>query len=264
MIFFSTTKDIIEPGGNFVKKCEVSFKLNQTYPAPIHIYYEISGFYLNHMKIVNSRNWAQLRGESVSTSTLETECHGMVYNKDLFGNQSKSYTGEPLDPDGILSPCGNFAASMFNDNFTLYTSEKKNLTRVFINETDITYDTDRKITFKQPPNADKTQWVDVTNEHFMIWMHTETFSGFKKIWGRIENDLLPGEYMIHVENIWQTELTDTEKFFVLSSSQGLGSASFFGWCLLKAAFICSCAVVILLITKVTQKNTFDESDLGWD
>lgn len=214
--------------------------------------------------MVNSRNWAQIRGESVSTSNLLRDCKGMVYNKDLFGNQSKSYTNETLDPDGILSPCGKIAASMFNDNFTLYSVEKKNLTKVFINETEISYESDRKISFKQSPEANKTQWIDVTNEHFIVWMQSETFTTFQKIWGRIDKDLPAGEYMIHVENVWQTELTDTTKSFVISSSQGLGSASFFGWSLLKAAFICSCAVVILLITKVTQKNTFDESDLSWE
>jgi hypothetical protein len=264
----STTKDILEPGNlNITKKCEVPFKLNTTYPAPVHVYYEISGYFLNHIELVKSKDFAQLRGEKVSTSTLESSCKGMVYNKDAFGNDTNklvSWNGEPLDPDAPMSPCGKIARNYFHDNYTLYSSVKKVLKRISINETGIADDSDRKISIKRSADSEATQWIDVTNEHFMVWMHMESFPTFKKLWGKIEVDLTPGDYMIHIENSWDVSQNQAEKYFVISSSQGLGSASFFGWCLIKAAFICACSVVILFITKVTQKHTFDESDLTWD
>ena len=42
--------------------------------------------------------------------------------------------------------------------------------------------------YKQNENKDK-QWIDVENEHFIIWMNMELFSDFIKRWGYIDKDL---------------------------------------------------------------------------
>jgi hypothetical protein len=45
-----------------------------------------------------------------------------------------------------------------------------------------------------------TQWFDVTNEHFIVWMQMETFPTFRKLWGKIEEDLLKGTYLLRINN----------------------------------------------------------------
>ena len=37
-------------------------------------------------------------------------------------------------------------------------------------------------------------------EHFIVWMQMESFDNFKKLWGRISEDLNPGNYTVRVKN----------------------------------------------------------------
>jgi hypothetical protein len=65
---------------------------------------------------------------------------------------------------------------------------------VAMNETNISNDYDRKYMFKNSANYNSTQWMDVTNEHFIVWMQMESFPNFGKLYARIDNDLMPGIY----------------------------------------------------------------------
>ena len=38
------------------------------------------------------------------------------------------------------------------------------------------------------------------NEHFIVWMQMETFPNFRKLWGRINQTLDPGNYTIYINN----------------------------------------------------------------
>ena len=51
------------PNGERGLRCETHFVLNQTFSAPVHIYYEIEGYYQNNGLYSKSRVWEQLRGE---------------------------------------------------------------------------------------------------------------------------------------------------------------------------------------------------------
>ena len=33
------------------------------------------------------------------------------------------------------------------------------------------------------------QWLNMTNEHFIVWMRTAGLPKFRKLWGRLESDL---------------------------------------------------------------------------
>ena len=198
-------------------------------------------------------------------SEEESICKSLTYNKDFFLNDTeklKSFTGQPLDPDALLSPCGSKATNFFNDRFKLFSSPAKK--EIFINESDIAYESDKKYTFKRSADYNSTRWIDVTDEHFMVWMNMETFNDFHKKWGRIDQDLESGIYVLHVYNTWPVANIETKKYFMLSSTPGLGSASFFGWSLIKAGIISLISVFILIITRATQKNTFDETYLSWE
>ena len=41
---------------------------------------------------------------------------------------------------------------------------------------------------------------DVENEHFINWMNVETFSNFRKLWGKINIDLEEGNYYLLVHD----------------------------------------------------------------
>ncbi len=109
----------------------------------------------------------------------------------------KTYTGKPLSPDDFANPCGLIARAYFNEEYELYDS--KNL-RVPINETGIANNFDMKDFFKRHEKSEDLQWIDVENEHFMIWMNMETYNVFRKLWGRIEKDLPIGDYTLKIKN----------------------------------------------------------------
>jgi len=58
--------------------------------------------------------------------------------------------GTKLDDDGIAWPCGLVAKSVFNDNYTLYTSTNS---KVAIDETGIAWESDKEYKFKNGPTT---------------------------------------------------------------------------------------------------------------
>lgn len=54
--------------------------------------------------------------------------------------------------------------------------------------------------YKNPPYYQKLQWINVSDEHFMVWMRISPLNRFKKLWGRIEIDLKAGDYILEIEN----------------------------------------------------------------
>ncbi len=191
----------------------------------------------------------------------------MYLNKELFGNETSravSIGGYPLKEDDILSPCGLIARAIFTDRFELYSAkDPKNLRRIPINETGIANDIDKTKVYKKGPDAEKKQWIDVEDEHFMVWMNMETFHNFQKLWGRIDEELEVGVYYLYVHYNWESIKQGVKKTFMLASAQFLGSASFFGWALVKAGGILALVIFIMIILKSSQKTTFSEQDLHW-
>jgi hypothetical protein len=49
------------------------------------------------------------------------------------------------------------------------------------------------------------QWLDMTNEHFIVWMRTAGLPNFRKLWGRIDDGLEPGNYKLEVSNQYRVE-----------------------------------------------------------
>jgi hypothetical protein len=191
----------------------------------------------------------------------------MNKNKHAFGNDTSklvSVKNKSLDSEGVLNPCGNIARNFFNDEYILYNVNKTNKLRIPINETGISYEIDKEKSFKRNANWESTQWIDVEDEHFIVWMHMETFQNFNKKWGRIDNDLKAGTYFVSIDNKWESQKRGVSKYFVLSPAEGLGAASFFGYAMVKAAVLMFISLLCLLCLMYTQKTKFDEEDLKWD
>jgi hypothetical protein len=78
------------------------------------------------------------------------------------------------------------------DEFELYSGGNK----IFINETKISNKYDREFNFARGADYLTTQWVDVFNEHFIVWMKMDSFSTIRKLWGKIDTKLFAGKYTI--------------------------------------------------------------------
>lgn len=116
-----------------------------------------------------------------------------------------------MDLKDPATPCGLVAKSYFNDEFSNFNLKGSPIT---IKEEDIAWATDKEykfanvdVTKEKLPSASTTkniwdpevkdkdnkdapwknvQWIDMTNEHFIVWMRYAGLPTFRKLWGKVE------------------------------------------------------------------------------
>ena len=98
----------------------------------------------------------------------------------------------------LANPCGLIAKNYFLDSYILETLNDS--VRISINESHIANPNDKEYMFKRNSNFEKDQWIDVEDEHFMVWMSMMSFKDFRKRWGRIDQNLNPGIYNLTIIN----------------------------------------------------------------
>ena len=92
-------------------------------------------------------------------------------------------------------------------------------------------------------NPQEKAWLDITNEHVMIWYQTERFPTFIKLWGHIWTTLKAGtKYSIQISNKFDVSEFDGKKYILLSEVGTLGGTSK----LLGIGFLASAGVVFLM------------------
>ena len=96
------------------------------------MYQKISNFYGSHWKYVTSWSNKQLWGSELTVKSAASVCKNSSTNSEVFAEFS--FSGEPLDPDGVAIPCGNIAKHWFTDWYELFDEDGK---QIFIDETDI-------------------------------------------------------------------------------------------------------------------------------
>lgn len=171
--------------------------------APIFVYYELENFYQNHRRYVKSRSYKQLRGESLTIDDIQTDCDPIVTYKDL-GMEPLNVDGdwnESIAGETPANPCGLVAKSYFTDTYHLSgAADGETDKQVDIDESNIAWESDVEYKFKNleddanGKNYTYYQWIDVTDEHFIVWMRTAGLPKFRKLWGRIDVDMAPGDY----------------------------------------------------------------------
>ena len=141
--------------------------------------------------------------------------------------------------------------------------------------------------FKNDPNYKTTQWIDVENEHFIVWMQMESFSDFIKLYGRINSEIKAGTYYLKVNSskkilfklnfkkiIYNHEINfidyDVKSFggtksVLITTASSLGRAPALGWILILGLF--SCLIMIIVFVVITFKfNTplYNYHEMKWE
>ena len=174
--------------------CSVQVTFQENISQPIYFYYELDSFYQNYRSYFKSKSREQLLGNYLAAEDLE-DCKPAIYNKDI--PTKYSITGAALDPNQPAFPCGLIARSFFNDTFRIY----KDGSKVSIKETGITWENGENQIYKNLDESQKNlQWLDIEDEHFIVWMRVSPLSGFKKLWGIIEEDIKNGTYTVEILN----------------------------------------------------------------
>ena len=128
-----------------------------------------------------------------------------------------SLNNTSLSPNDVAIPCGLMAKTFFNDTYTF----SINGTQLLVNETGIAFAKDRDL-FKKNYNMNK-QWMDLTNEHFIVWMRPSGLPNPKKLWGRIEQDLESGTQIdVNINNNYRVDFYEGKKKIVLSNANKFG------------------------------------------
>lgn len=219
-----------------LKNCSLYLKVPKHMKAPIYIYYQLDNYYQNHRRYVKSRNDQQL-------------LHGLKYNDTSSCQPEDSNNGLPI------VPCGLIAWSLFNDTFKFIRESSE----LVVNRKNIAWKSDRNHKFgKQvyPFNFQNGTFIGggsldpsvplSDQEDLIIWMRTAALPSFRKMYGRIEEDLDADDVIaVHLMNNYNTYSFGGKKKLVLSTSSWLGGKNdFLG---VAYVFVGSSSIIISLV-----------------
>ncbi|KAI4312361.1 hypothetical protein MLD38_037178 [Melastoma candidum] len=226
------------------KKCSRTVKVEKLMKAPVFIYYQLDNYYQNHRRYVKSRSDNQL-------------LQGLNYSKTSSCKPEESSNGLPV------VPCGLIAWSLFNDSYTF----SRGMELLQVNRKDISWKSDRDHKFGKevyPFNFQNGSFIGggtldpniplSNQEDLLVWMRTAALPTFRKLYGRIEEDLHPGDLIeIDLVNNYNTYSFGGKKKLVLSTTSWLGGKNDF----LGAAYIfvgCSSIFMALVFLLLHLKN----------
>ena len=90
----------------------------------------------------------------------------------------------------------------------------------------------------------------------MVWMRTAGLPNFKKLYGRIDQDMLEGEYKVSIKNSYDVSDFGGSKSFVLSTTNYFGGTNYFlAICYIVVGILCVLFGFIFLIAYVGRKNS---------
>ena len=215
----------------------ISFTVPETMKKPIMIYYQLNDFRQNHRFYMDGKSTKQLEGEEITKEDLEKsgECENALTNKEI-GRFSSS------DQDEVAFPCGIKAKSFFNDRFLDW---KISGNSIKITTENIAYKKDIEDYSKVEYDEDK-HWLNISDEHFMIWMRNNPFENPRKLYGKIEeNDITSGSKVeITIENKYYYNF---EKYIILSTRNVFGGKnSFLGICYIVFGGLCLISAIIFI------------------
>ena len=209
--------------------CTIKLKVEKDMKKNIMVYYQLDGFYQNHRRYVKSKSDDQLNGKDISFESMKDcqDCDPVITNKEM--GKTTSITGAALAENAVAIPCGLIAKSFFDDKFTNWNVIDKlgESTPLNVDEKNIAWKADKELKYK---NVDKTrQWIDMTDEHFIVWMRPAGLPNFRKLWGRItDRDLNAGTQIeVTIENNFDVSSFNGKKYLILSTVNAFGGKNSF-------------------------------------
>jgi len=253
-------------------QCNVTFTLDQDFPAPVYMYYGLDNFYQNHRRYVKSRDDTQLLGEVIALKDLNKDC-----------KPYRSYNSTDTLP---IAPCGAIANSLFNDTLKI---SQDGIADIPVHKDGIAWPTDKRSKFKNPAD-----WVDkkcqseafkdtvkppnwpvhicdmengYQNEDLIVWMRTAALPNFRKLYRRIDHSSTPlkdnlpaGNYTLIVGYNYPVKAFDGRKKLILSTVSWMGGRNpFLGIAYMVVGVLCILLALIFLIIHCKIGKSADET-----
>ncbi|KAI3893540.1 hypothetical protein MKW92_006011 [Papaver armeniacum] len=240
------------------KSCTRKITVTKNMTQPIYVYYQLENFHQNHRRYFMSRSDAQLR--------------------DIEGeNDTESCKPEAETGDGQpIVPCGLIAWSLFNDTFSFIRSQDNR--RLPVNKTGISWKSERSKfganVFPKNFQNGSIQGGGRLNsslplnqqEDLIVWMRPAAFSTFRKLYGRIEEDLIAGETIqVNLENNYNSYGYGGKKKLVLSTASSIGGKNnFLGFAYLTVGGVCLAVALLLTILYILKpRRGSDDATRSW-
>ena len=236
--------------------CRINLTVEKTIEKPVMFYIELHNFYQNHRRYIKSYSAKQLKGKILSTKEIKDECDPIITMQDL--GRTKSISKKILDKNKPAHPCGLIARSIFNDTIDFYKNPE--LTEQIIVSTDgITWKSDKKGRYKNVENYRDIQWLNVEEERFMVWMKPSSLPNFRKLWGKIHQDINPGQYYIKIVNNYPVDDFNGKKYIILSNVNAFGGKNtFLGVCYIIVGALSLSIGIIFVILHLTFNKKKDK------
>jgi len=209
--------------------CTIKLKVEKNMEKNIMVYYQLDGFYQNHRRYVKSKSDDQLNGKDISFEAMKDsqDCDPVITNKEM--GKTQSITGATLAENDVAIPCGLIAKSFFDDKFHDWKiiDSFGDISNLKVDETNIAWKADKELKYK---NVDKArQWIDMTDEHFIVWMRPAGLPNFRKLWGRItDTDLKAGTQIeVTIDNKFDVSSFNGKKYLILSTVNAFGGKNSF-------------------------------------
>lgn len=247
------------------KSCTRTLNVSKNMKAPVFVYYQLDNFYQNHRRYVKSRSDTQLLNGNTTSSSDISSCK----------------PEETLGANTII-PCGLIAWSLFNDTYN-FTVAGQGLT---VNKTGISWKSDRDHKFGEvypqnfPNNLPSDQNGSLIggasldpsktlkeDEDLIVWMRTAALPTFRKLYGRIEQNLEANtEIAVNIRNAYNTYSFGGKKKLVLSTASWLGGKNdFLGVAYITVGSLCIfLAMVFFLVHLKNPRPLGDTNYLSWN
>jgi len=203
--------------------CTIEFNIGKKMSKPIFVYHQLTHFYQNHRRFVGSIDFTQLSG------TVYTQ-----YSQLSLCDPIKSFNNSHNESNFFI-PCGLVAYSVFNDTFSIASS---NGSQIALSTDNIAWSSD-KDKYKNPKKLNISDILHsplnleifpnfIEDEKFMVWARISALPDFRKLAGVIQQTLDPGTSLnITIENRYPTAEFNGEKHLILSTASWVGGRNTF-------------------------------------
>ena len=203
--------------------CEKNITITEDIPQPVFVYYQLDGFFQNARRYVKSKEMDQLTGDKPE---LDENCYPVETNEEM--GFKVSIDGNELNQEDVAIPCGLMAKTFFNDSF-IFSFNGENI----VDETNIAFERDKEI--YNNSNISK-QGINITDEHFIVWMRPSGLPNPLKLWGKIKKDLKKDDTIsIIITNNYDVSYYEGKKKLILSNTTIFGG---------KNTFLAICYLVV--------------------
>ncbi|SSD58933.1 related to Cell division control protein 50 [Saccharomycodes ludwigii] len=280
-------KNVIQPSWKLQsaddnsKTCQIKFSVPNNIKSPLYVYYQLTNFYQNHRKYVQSYDADQLKGVAVSLDELDDNCKPLKSASDT----------EDKGDEKIIYPCGLIANSLFNDTFSTVFENvdddgNNNSTKNYnLTNKNIAWKSDRKLFKKTQYNASQIipppNWAvkypdgyvegnipDISTwEEFQVWMRTAGLPTFYKLVMKNEKDTLhKGVYTIDIGLNYPVEIFGGKKSLVITTNSIIGGRNLsLGIVYIIVAGVCIIfGIIFLLKVIIKPRKLGDHSYLNFD